>query len=147
MLDNLPLRFPHRNFVMDPGVPDRQLWAIGMIVVVWSMTERMVEQQIDNLVGDDAQLKAERGEVRGFRNSVRFFKRLVELKITEPQRYQLSSAYNTCIRSGIRLSTAIGAVVCKQARGVLAISKQPTLECFSTMMNPQSNRSSQTPAL
>ena len=37
-----PFIYPFRHpFPFDPGIPNRQLWAIGMVVVQWSMTETL----------------------------------------------------------------------------------------------------------
>jgi hypothetical protein len=52
-----PPWYPSRyHYAWDPGVPDRQLWAIGMIVVQWSLTEFLREQITFNLMVDDATL-------------------------------------------------------------------------------------------
>ncbi len=52
MLDKEPLSFPSRNrFNYNPGVPDRQLWTIGMVVVQWGMTETIIQNQIQVFIG------------------------------------------------------------------------------------------------
>lgn len=87
MLDKEPLLFPSRNaFPYNPGVPDKQLWAIGMIAVQWSMTEWFMEVQTLKYVGTDQSLLAEHRKLRNFQQALEFWKRLIELEETEPYR-------------------------------------------------------------
>jgi hypothetical protein len=87
MLDKEPLWYPSRNrFYYNPGVPDRQLWAIGMVAVQWGMTETLIEQQIHNFIHTDENLIAEYKKVRNFRETLNFFQTLIELKTEEPLR-------------------------------------------------------------
>jgi hypothetical protein len=91
MLDQEPLWYPSRDlrrFPYNPGVPDRQLWAIGMVVVQWGMTETIIDQQIANLVGDDAALEIERKNLRNFQQTVDFFERLMKIRAQETTRSQ-----------------------------------------------------------
>jgi hypothetical protein len=91
MLDKEPMSYPSRNrFDYNPGIPDRQLWAIGMVAVQWGMTETLVEQQIHNLIGGDPDLLAEYKKVRNFRDTLRFFQTQIELKAEEPLRFNAS---------------------------------------------------------
>jgi hypothetical protein len=60
-----PSVFPLRHhYAFNPGVPDRQLWAIGMVVVQWGMAEFVREQITFNLMGDDASLQQEHAALR-----------------------------------------------------------------------------------
>ena len=87
MLDEAPLSFPSRNrFVYDPGIPDRQLWAIGMIVVQWSMTEWFIDMSTRNLMGNDPGVIDEYRKIRGFQQNVAFWKTQIEMKTQEPYR-------------------------------------------------------------
>jgi hypothetical protein len=62
--DLVIMMYPSRHrFPFNPGVPDRQLWAIGMVVVQWGMTEFLREQIIFNLIGDDLTLEEEYGKL------------------------------------------------------------------------------------
>jgi len=87
MLDKEQLSFPSRNrFVYDPGISDRQLWAIGMVVVQWSMTEWFIDMSIRNLIAGDQSLIKEYEKVRKFQSVVAFWKTQLELKTNEPFR-------------------------------------------------------------
>jgi hypothetical protein len=90
MLDKEPLWFPSRNrFAHNPAVPDRQLWAIGMIVVQWSMTEFLIGQQIRLLLAEDPALSAEHNKLRNFQQRVDFWQTQIETKRQEPIRSQV----------------------------------------------------------
>lgn len=71
---------------MNPAVPDRQLWAIGMVVVQWGMTEFLREQITFNLMGDDAVLLEEYKRQRSSVQKTAFWKQLVIQKMQEPDR-------------------------------------------------------------
>lgn len=89
MLDQEPLSFPSRNrFFYNPGVPDRQLWAIGMVVVQWGMTETLIDQIIRNLIGGEERLIAQYSEASNFRAVIAFFREIIEQRLAEPQRMQ-----------------------------------------------------------
>jgi hypothetical protein len=48
----LPSCWPSRGKLhFDPGISDRQLWAIGMVVVQWGMIEMMMHTHVLKLVG------------------------------------------------------------------------------------------------
>jgi hypothetical protein len=92
MLDKEPLAFPSRNrFVYDPGIPDRQLWAIGMVVVQWSMTEWFMDMSIRNLIGPDQYVLEKYKKVRNFQQSVVFWKTQLELRSQDPFRSHMLS--------------------------------------------------------
>ena len=60
MLDKEPLSFPSRaRFTYNPGIADRQLWALGMIVVQWSMAEQLIDMDARKLIGNDPDLMTE----------------------------------------------------------------------------------------
>src|ERR1700730_5751026 len=87
MLDNEPLSYPSRNrYVMDPGIPNRQLWAIGMIVVQWSNAEWFIDMSTHHLMGDDKALLQEYKNLRNFKQSLAFWATLVERKTDDPYR-------------------------------------------------------------
>jgi hypothetical protein len=89
MLDREPLWFPSRNrFDFNPAVSDRQLWATGMVVVQWGMTETIIEQQIQLLIASDPPLDAEYKNLRNFQQTVDFLQTQIELKIQDPRRSQ-----------------------------------------------------------
>jgi len=82
-----PLVYPSRNgYPYNPGVPDRQLWAIGMIVVQWSMTEFIVDQQIRQLMGDDEESVKQYAKRRNFQQRIDFWQSQIELKLQDPLR-------------------------------------------------------------
>jgi hypothetical protein len=92
VLDKEPLSFPSRTrFTYNPGVSDRQLWALGMIVVQWSMTEQLIDMNARKLVGDDGDLLAEYNRQRRFQNVLAFWRTQIELKCSDPQRSQLQA--------------------------------------------------------
>jgi hypothetical protein len=87
MLDKEPMWYPSRNRLdYNPGVPDRQLWAIGMVAVQWGMTEILVEQQIKNFIDGDPDRLEQYERIRSFRATLDFFQTQIELKATEPLR-------------------------------------------------------------
>jgi hypothetical protein len=90
MLDKEPLSFPSRNrLTYDPGIPDRQLWAIGMVIVQWSMTEYFIEMNTRHLIGDDQGVIEEYKKVRNFQQGLAFWKTQLELKSQDPFRTHL----------------------------------------------------------
>jgi hypothetical protein len=87
MLDKEPLWYPSRNqFPTQPGVPDKQLWAIGMVVVQWSAVEWFMDMSTRQLIGDDQAVLAEYEKVRGFQLKLAFWKAQLELKGKDPAR-------------------------------------------------------------
>jgi hypothetical protein len=85
MLDKEPFQFPARQrFTYDPGVPNRQLWAIGMVVVQWSMTEWIIDSHIRRLMGDDAAIIEEYERVRSFQQTLVFWEKMIEHHGTDP---------------------------------------------------------------
>jgi hypothetical protein len=91
MLDKEPLSFPFRgHYVYDPGIPNRQLWAIGMIVVQWSMTEYFIDMSIRQLMEGDAALLAEYKKIRNFQQTVAFWEILIQSKAPSPYREHLT---------------------------------------------------------
>ncbi len=90
MLDKEPLWYPSRNrYPMSPAVPDRQLWAIGMIVVQWSMTEWTIDVQTRKLISDDKVDLAQYTALRSFQQRLAFWRTQIELKHAEPLRSHL----------------------------------------------------------
>jgi hypothetical protein len=87
MWDQEPLVYPSRG-PFNPGVPNRQIWAIGMIVVQWGMAEFIREQSIHNLIGDDTKLVAEYARLRNSEQKTNFWKVLVETKDPDFERTQ-----------------------------------------------------------
>jgi hypothetical protein len=83
MLDQEPLWYPSRG-PLNPGVPNRQLWAIG--VVQWGMLELIREQSIYGLMEDDAVLIEGYKRQRNSEQKNRFWKALVEANLQEPER-------------------------------------------------------------
>jgi hypothetical protein len=84
-----PLVYPSRRFQdypYDPGVPNRQLWALGMIIVQWGMTEFIIDGHTTYLIGNDQALREQRKEVRSAQQEVEFFRRVLETKLEEPKR-------------------------------------------------------------
>jgi hypothetical protein len=87
MMGKEPLFYPSRNlFLHNPGVPDRQLWAIGMVVVQWGMAEFLREQITFNIIGDDKSLTQRYEKLRHSNQRTAFWKELIESKMTEPNR-------------------------------------------------------------
>lgn len=90
MLEQEPLWFPARHlFPMNPAVSDRQLWALGMIVVQWSMTEYFIDLDTRKLIGADQDTMTEYNKCRNFQQVLQFWKSQVEGKQKEPTRSQL----------------------------------------------------------
>jgi hypothetical protein len=87
MTDKVPTVFPSRHlFSHVPAVPDRQLWAIGMIVVQWGMAEFIRETAVANLIADDEALKGEFKNLRNSEQKTKLWKREVAQKVNEPTR-------------------------------------------------------------
>jgi len=90
MLDKEPFSYPSRNrYPMNPAVPDRQLWAIGMIVVQWSMTEWSIDVQTRKLISEEKDLLVQYERQRNFQQRLAFWQSLIEDKMPEPLRSQL----------------------------------------------------------
>jgi hypothetical protein len=91
MLDKEPFVYPSRgsNYPFDPGVSNRQMWAIGMIVVQWSMTETIIEDNARSLITDDQSLLAEYRAIRNFQQRLAFWQTQVELKLQNPIKSQV----------------------------------------------------------
>lgn len=84
-----PSIFPSRHaYNFDVAVPDRQLWAIGMVAAQWGVVELFMRIHVHKLVGsDDAALKAHFDAQPDFRHKREIYQTLVETKITaQPQR-------------------------------------------------------------
>lgn len=79
MLDQEPLWYPSRG-PFNAGVPNRQLWAIGMIVVQLGLLELVREQSIYNLMAADAKLIAEYKRQRNSQQRTNFWKTLAATK-------------------------------------------------------------------
>jgi hypothetical protein len=81
MLDNEPPVYPNRRYYpLDPGIADRQLWAIGMVVTQWGMAEFIREQEIISLMADDTSLEARYKKLRASQLKNKFWKELIEAK-------------------------------------------------------------------
>jgi hypothetical protein len=90
MLEKEPLSFPSRTrFTYSPGISDRQLWAIGMVVVQWSMTEYLIDIDARKLIGNDKENLAEYQRQRNFQQLLGFWRAQIEAKRGEPLRTQL----------------------------------------------------------
>ena len=84
-----PLVYPSRNlYAFNPGITDRQLWAIGMVVVQWSMTEMVIDQLIRNVIGPDEELANQYSRHRNFQSRMDFWETQIELNFKEPIRSQ-----------------------------------------------------------
>lgn len=87
ILENEPLWFPSRmRFDFNPAVPDRQLWAIGMVVVQWGMLESLIDKEIRNFIEGDDALLDQYNNLRNLRDTLDLFQRQIELKSQEPLR-------------------------------------------------------------
>jgi hypothetical protein len=92
MLDQEPLIYPSRhNFVYKPGMPDRQLWALGMVMVQWGMTEFLVDLQIHKFMGDNPNLNSKFKRLRNFKQTTEFFQELVDLRLNGVKRQHATS--------------------------------------------------------
>jgi hypothetical protein len=83
-----PSVFPSRHrFNYDVAVPDRQLWAIGMVAAQWGMAELFVRFHVMKLAKDDASVRAQFDAQSDFRHKREFWQTLVKEKIViQPQR-------------------------------------------------------------
>jgi hypothetical protein len=87
MMDKEPLIYPSRHrLTFNPAVPDKQAWAIGMVIVQWGMTDHFREQSIYNLMGDDRKLIGEYKRLRSSVEKTKFWKTLVETKMRDAER-------------------------------------------------------------
>jgi hypothetical protein len=90
MMDNEPLVFPTRNSLrFDPAIPNRQVWAVGMIVVQWAALEVFIDTHIRKLVGGDKQVMEICGRIRGFQQLSDFWREQIEMKTADPERSRL----------------------------------------------------------
>lgn len=82
-----PQMFPSRaGYYFNPGIPDRQLWAIGMIVAQWSLTEFLMHTHAQTLTGEKTPLWTDYQGQPSFKHHLKFYKTLVETKLAEPKR-------------------------------------------------------------
>src|SRR5580704_13240500 len=83
-----PSVFPSRHrFNYDVAIPDRQLWAIGMIAAQWGMVEFTVRMHTLKLCGNDNAIKVQYDAQPDFSTMSKIWQTLVEEKITaQPQR-------------------------------------------------------------
>ncbi|MBV8744608.1 MAG: hypothetical protein JO134_06150 [Xanthobacteraceae bacterium] len=103
-----PLVYPSRNMLfLNPAIPDRQVWAVGMVVIQWSLTEYTIEHSINTFVGDDKALQDEYRKARRFPSKLDFWETQLALKAIEP----LRSAYPELIRRTKDLSAQRDEVV------------------------------------
>lgn len=80
-----PVRFPSRHrFSFDPAVPNKQLWAIGMVVAQWGMTEMIMHNHVTDLIGDDIPLRAEYAKQDSFRHQRVFWESLIKTRVCDP---------------------------------------------------------------
>lgn len=87
-----PLVYPFRSadrFPYDIGIPDRQLWAIGMITVQWSATEFFMRNQMQIVARYDAGAKEEFAKQRNFQQRAVFWETQAELKLKDPLRSEI----------------------------------------------------------
>jgi hypothetical protein len=76
-----PLSFPSRNsFPFNPGIPDRQLWAIGMVAAQWAMVEMQMHSHMQRFTKDDPGLAAEYARQQTFKHQRRFWQAQIEAK-------------------------------------------------------------------
>jgi hypothetical protein len=79
-----PIVFPSRDpFTFNPAIPDRQLWAIGMVVAQWCYIELIMHGQILAMIGDDQTLKTEYEKQRSFNHKRQFWEKLIPLKMPD----------------------------------------------------------------
>jgi hypothetical protein len=85
--------FPSRNnLFFNPGVPDRQVWAIGMVAVQWSMTETIMHHRLNDLTKGKPELIERRSKLPSFKHHRAFWEEQIQLQIDEPQRALLLAA-------------------------------------------------------
>ena len=79
---NEPTTFPGREpYPYNPGVPDRQLWAIGMVVAQWAFLETIMHNHVQNLIGSDEVLLAEYHKQQSFRQQRQFWAEQIGSKL------------------------------------------------------------------
>jgi hypothetical protein len=89
-----PIIFPSRNskdFPMNMEIPDRQLWAIGMIVTHWSALEWFIDINVRNFIAGDQDAIAEYEKHKNFQQRLELWKTQISLKAKEPHRSRLLS--------------------------------------------------------
>jgi len=87
LLDEMPLSFPSRNrFFYNPAIPDRQLWAIGMVATQWALTEWLLDSETQKFTSGDPELIEKQKALRSLRERLNFFEELVEQNSPEPLR-------------------------------------------------------------
>jgi hypothetical protein len=135
MLDREPLIFPFRRperYPYSPGIPDRQLWALGMIVVQWGMTEMLLDQQTRQLIGDDTDLQQQYEGLRNARQLISFKgKQRSRCKTrSDPRHKRWSSGYRISTPNVMRLFIACGVAACRLVRGQQNLTKRLMHHCF-----------------
>jgi hypothetical protein len=81
--------FPSRKkfrFHITPS--DRQLWAIGIVAVTWTLLDNLLQVSASALAGDDKAIKEQYDSVRSFKIRIDILKDLIETRMREPFRQQ-----------------------------------------------------------
>lgn len=88
MKRHAPSIFPNRHrFNYDVAIPDRQLWAIGMVAAQWGMVEFLVRVHTFKLCQNDKQIEQQYDNQPDFRHRREMWQTLIEEKITtQPHR-------------------------------------------------------------
>jgi hypothetical protein len=82
--------FPSRKkFKFQVTPSDRQLWAIGMVAVQWSLLEGHIKALAHGLFGDDAAARGEFDQKLVFRQRLRITRDRIDQKVMNPFRADL----------------------------------------------------------
>lgn len=82
--------FPSRSkFRFQIAPSDRQLWAIGLVVVQWSQVEMFMTVVAHGLTEDDPAARAEYNDTPNMKIRHRLLRALTEAKVMEPWRAEL----------------------------------------------------------
>ncbi len=81
---SLPTVFPSRSrLLFDPGIADRQLWGLGMIVAQWGMTEMLIHTHVHKIVGGSGTLYESYRAQPTFKHQRQFWETQIKLRLTQ----------------------------------------------------------------
>lgn len=79
--------FPSRQqFKFQIAPTDRQLWAIGMVAVTWTLIENIMQLVASGLCKDDAEALTKFEQTRSFKIRLELLKAIIEQKMASPHK-------------------------------------------------------------
>ena len=133
MLNKEPLIFPTRTgFVFDLGISDRQLWALGMVVVQWSLTEMLILQSVRDISNSDNDVQNRVSSARNFRAKIDIWREQIKGSNTSQNSLLLGLAERALNLSARRAELMHRPWAGGMQQGSPAAEDHPTSDAFAT---------------